>query len=106
MGAPALPGVPPGGRQDAPSPTRGTLPPELPRGTALKRELTAVALLLAALFLAGVLAARAFAPIGTASAFGVIGDVVGGPLLAGFGWAGALFVPIAPAVHALRPFGR
>jgi S-DNA-T family DNA segregation ATPase FtsK/SpoIIIE len=103
MGAPALPGVPPGGRHDAPSPARGTLPPELPRRAALKRELTAVALLLAALFLAGVLVTRALSAPG---AFGVIGEFIGGALLTGFGWAGALFVPIAPAVHALRLFGR
>src|SRR5438067_4776087 len=104
MGAPALPGVPPGGRQPAPSPTRGTLPPELPPHTARKRELTAVFMLLAALFLGGVLASRALAPSGGRGAFGVVGDAIGWPLLTGFGWAGAVFVPLAPAVHALRLF--
>jgi DNA segregation ATPase FtsK/SpoIIIE, S-DNA-T family len=108
MGAPALPGVPPGGRNDAPPSPRGTLPPDTTRGTALRRELTAVAFLLAALFLAGVLVSRAFAAPGAAGhgAFGAFGDWIGSPLLAGFGWAGAVFVPIAPAVHALRHFGR
>ncbi|AHG91068.1 cell division FtsK/SpoIIIE [Gemmatirosa kalamazoonensis] len=106
MGAPALPGVPPGGRHDAPPPTRGTLPPELPRETALKRELSAVSLLIAACFLAGAVVARLLPPSIAHGAFGSFGDVVGGPLLAGFGWAGSLFVPIAPAVHALRLFGR
>ena len=108
MGAPALPGVPPGGggRNDGPPPRRGTLPPDVTRGTALKRELSAVSLLLGALFLGGVLASRAVASPGAAGAFGVLGTIIGGPLLAGFGWAGAVFVPLAPAVHALRLFGR
>src|SRR5689334_10930848 len=99
MGAPALPGVPPGGRQQAPSPTRGTLPPELPPRTARRRELTAVFMLLAALFLAGVLISHALAPDGS-SAFGVVGRGIVYVLLSLVGWTGAVFVPIAPAVHA------
>ncbi len=105
MGVPALPGVPPGGRRGAPSPARGTLPSDDTRATALRQELTAVAFLLTALFVGGVLAARAVGGAGR-SAFGIVGDVIAEPLLAGFGWAGALWVPIAPGVHALRHFKR
>jgi S-DNA-T family DNA segregation ATPase FtsK/SpoIIIE len=97
--------VPPGGR--GPHPPRGSLPPELSRRSAVKRELTAVAFLLAALFLSGVLASRAVAAWARpTNGFGLVGELLGGPLLTGFGWAGAIFVPLAPAVHALRLFGR
>jgi S-DNA-T family DNA segregation ATPase FtsK/SpoIIIE len=87
--------------------SRGALPSELTRGAALRRELVAVGFLLAALFLTGVLLSKAVASLGGSSGggFGVVGNALGGPLLTGFGWAGAVFVPIAPAVHALRLFG-
>ena len=88
--------------------SRGALPSELTRGAALRRELVAVGFLLAALFLTGVLLSKAVAALGAANGggFGVVGNAIGGPLLTGFGWAGAIFVPIAPAVHSLRLFGR
>ena len=32
--------------------------------------------------------------------------MLGRPLVLGFGWAGAVLVPVAPLVHSLRLFGR
>jgi hypothetical protein len=39
-------------------------------------------------------------------AFGRVGEHVARPLLLLIGWAGAVFLPFAPAVHALRRLGR
>jgi len=87
------------------------------RRVALRAEVAALGWLLLGLFLAGVLAAAAVTPLlagATSGApdpavrgpFGLVGTLVARPLLALLGWAGALFVPAAPLVHALRRFGR
>ena len=81
------------------------------RGSALRRELVGIALILFALFLAGALAAQGVAMLGGS------GDV-----RSSFGWAGGLLavsdgadssaglpprcIPLALAAHALRLFGR
>jgi S-DNA-T family DNA segregation ATPase FtsK/SpoIIIE len=78
-------------------------------GRHLKRELAGIALLLFAIFLAGALASQGAAQMAGGSArgsFGAVGDLLGGPLVAALGWAGAVVVPLIPAVHALRLFGR
>jgi hypothetical protein len=38
--------------------------------------------------------------------FGAVGAFVAAPLIGFFGWTGALFLPFAPFVHALRRLGR
>ncbi len=77
---------------------------------ALKRELTAIALLLLALFLAGALLVLGWAQIRTGVDVGAnvgwVGAHLARPLVALLGWPGALLVPLVPAVHALRLFGR
>jgi S-DNA-T family DNA segregation ATPase FtsK/SpoIIIE len=66
-------------------------------------------LLLFAVFLGGALAAEGFAQLeggaGTRS-FGWIGDLLARPVTAFFGWPAAILLPLAPAAHALRLFGR
>ena len=76
----------------------------------MRRELTGIALLLFAVFLGGVLATQGLAELryggDVRTSFGVFGKLLGAPLLALLGWAGAPFVPLVPGVHALRLFGR
>jgi S-DNA-T family DNA segregation ATPase FtsK/SpoIIIE len=77
--------------------------------THLKRELSAIALLLFAIFLAGALAAGGLAHLGAgvdARAFGWVGEYLGGPLVQLLGWPGAALVPLLPTVKALQLFGR
>ncbi len=76
----------------------------------IRRELTAVALAVAALFLAGALllmrvpdGAGCTAAIGP---FGPLGGCVSWAVLGLLGVAGALIVPLIPLVHALRLFRR
>jgi hypothetical protein len=86
------------------------------RRAALRAEMGALGWLLLGVFLAGVLAAAAVARVlsdpadGATSAgrgpFGLVGALIARPLVALLGWTGALFVPVAPLVHALRRFGR
>jgi S-DNA-T family DNA segregation ATPase FtsK/SpoIIIE len=79
-------------------------------GSNLKRELAGIALLLFAVFLVGALASHGAAQLQAASAlrgsFGTFGNLLGVPLIWTIGWAGAVFVPFIPAVHALRLLGR
>jgi S-DNA-T family DNA segregation ATPase FtsK/SpoIIIE len=66
-------------------------------------------LLLFAVFLGGALAAEGFAQLeGAAGArsFGWMGDLLARPVTAFFGWPAAILLPLAPAAHALRLFGR
>ena len=76
----------------------------------VRREMVGIALLLFAVFLGGVLAAQGLTALryggDVRSSFGVLGKLLGAPLLAVLGWAGAPFVPLIPGVHALRLFGR
>ncbi len=78
--------------------------------SGLKHELSGIALLLFALFLAGALSALALAELRTGvdvrSNVGWVGWWLARPLVAFFGWPAAALVPAVPAVHALRLFGR
>ena len=84
------------------------------RQAALRRELGALAWLAVATFLGGVLLAAAWHAVravgdggeAVRAPFGAVGALVASPLLTLFGWTGALFLPFAPFVHALRRFGR
>ena len=78
--------------------------------SGLRREIQGIALLLFAVFLAGALAAYGLAALRTGvnvrENVGWLGFWIAGPLVAFFGWPAAILTPLAPAVHALRLFGR
>src|SRR6185312_2794498 len=79
-------------------------------GPSLKREILGIALLLFAVFLAGALGALGLATlkagVSVQASVGFVGKYLAKPLVIGFGWPAALLVPLVPAVHALRLFGR
>ena len=85
-----------------------------PRASALRGEVAALGWLLLALFLTGVLAAAAWKGIGGTpreseairGPFGAVGAPLARAMLGLLGWSGAVFLPVAPAVHALRRLGR
>lgn len=80
----------------------------------LKREIQGIALLLFAVFLAGAFIALAYAQlrsggrgdVGVEASVGVVGAYLAHPLVSFFGWPAAVLIPLVPAVHALRLFGR
>jgi len=79
----------------------------------LKRELTGIALLLFAVFLGGALGVLAVAQLRAGISVpdvkanvGPVGYYLAFPLVALVGWPAAVMAPLAPAVHALRVFGR
>src|SRR5436853_4918231 len=76
----------------------------------LKRELSGIALLLFAVFLAGALAVLGLgqlrAGVDVQQNVGPIGYYLAYPLVWLVGWPAALMAPLAPAVHALKLFGR
>ena len=78
--------------------------------SSLKREILGIALLLFSVFLAGAFAALALAqlraPVNVEQSVGVVGRVLASPLVSFFGWPAAALIPLVPAVHALRLFGR
>ena len=82
--------------------------------SSLKREILGIALLLFAVFLAGAFIALAMAQLhsGTGvdasvqASVGVVGTYLARPLVSFFGWPAAVLIPLVPAVHALRLFGR
>ena len=78
--------------------------------THLRREITGIALLLFAVFLAGALAALALARfkfgVDVRENVGPVGWYLANPLVWLVGWPAAVLAPLAPAVHALRVFGR
>jgi S-DNA-T family DNA segregation ATPase FtsK/SpoIIIE len=78
--------------------------------SVLKREVQAIAFLLLAVFLAGALTLHGWTELqhtsATGGGFGWIGSHVAAALITVFGWAGAVLLPIALAVHSLRVFGR
>jgi S-DNA-T family DNA segregation ATPase FtsK/SpoIIIE len=78
--------------------------------SSLKREILGIALLLFSIFLAGAFAALALAqlraPVSVEQSVGVVGRVLAAPLVSFFGWPAAALIPLVPAVHALRLFGR
>ncbi|HEX8725654.1 MAG TPA: DNA translocase FtsK 4TM domain-containing protein [Gemmatimonadaceae bacterium] len=77
---------------------------------SLRRELTAIALLLLAVFLAGALLVLGLAQLRSGvdvrANVGWVGAHLARPLVALLGWPGAVLVPLVPLVHALREFGR
>ncbi|MEX2109503.1 MAG: DNA translocase FtsK [Gemmatimonadaceae bacterium] len=79
-------------------------------GSALGREIRGIVLLLFALFLGGALAAEGFAQLdGSGDVgrnFGWMGVLLAQPITSFFGWPAAILLPLAPAAHALRLFGR
>src|ERR1700704_2774706 len=82
-----------------------------PSSSALAREIRGIVLLLFAIFLAGALAAEGYATfIGGGGAvkgnFGWMGALLAHPIALFFGWPAAALLPLAPAAHALRLFGR
>lgn len=76
----------------------------------LKREILGIGLLLFAVFLAGAFGALALAQIkagvSVEASVGVLGSLLARPLVTFFGWPAAVLLPLVPAVHALRLFGR
>jgi S-DNA-T family DNA segregation ATPase FtsK/SpoIIIE len=78
--------------------------------TSLKREILGIALLLFAIFLGGAFAALAVAQIRSGvsveASVGFVGKILAQPLVSFFGWPAAVLIPLVPAVHALRLFGR
>jgi S-DNA-T family DNA segregation ATPase FtsK/SpoIIIE len=81
-----------------------------PSGSALAREIRGIVLLLFALFLAGALAAEGYSRLnGNADVkgnFGWMGALLAHPIALFLGWPAAALLPLAPAAHALRLFGR
>ena len=79
-------------------------------GSSLKRELTGIALLLFAFFLAAALGVLALAHlrfgVDVRGNVGWVGWWLARPLVALLGWPAASLTPLVPAVHALRVFGR
>ena len=79
-------------------------------GPHLRREITGIALLLFAVFLGGALGVLALAQlrggVDVRQNVGPVGMFLAYPLVTFVGWPAALMAPLAPAVHALRVFGR
>ena len=76
----------------------------------LKREITGIALLVFAVFLGGALGVLALAQlrfgVDVRANIGPVGWYLAHPLVLLVGWPAAIMAPLAPAVHALRVFGR
>lgn len=78
--------------------------------SSLKREILGIALLLFAVFLAGAFGVLAVAElrsgVSVVANVGVVGNILARPLVSFFGWPAAVLIPLVPAIHALRLFGR
>ncbi|MDB4887945.1 MAG: cell division FtsK/SpoIIIE [Gemmatimonadetes bacterium] len=74
--------------------------------TSIKRELTGIALLLFSVFVAAALLSLALRGFGAGFDMGPVGRILSEPMVALLGWPAATLVPLIPAVHALRLFGR
>ena len=78
--------------------------------STLKREILGIALLLFAVFLAGAFGALALAQLRAGvtveASVGFVGKILANPLVTFVGWPSAVLIPLVPAVHALRLFGR
>jgi DNA segregation ATPase FtsK/SpoIIIE, S-DNA-T family len=78
--------------------------------STLKREILGIALLLFAVFLAGAFGALALAHwragVNVEASVGLVGKFLASPLVTFVGWPSAVLIPLVPAVHALRLFGR
>jgi len=81
-----------------------------PSESALAREIRGIVLLLFGLFLAGALAAEGYTQLhgngNVKGNFGWVGALLASPIALFLGWPAAALLPIAPAAHALRLFGR
>src|ERR1700741_3796086 len=81
-----------------------------PSSSALAREIRGIVLLLFAIFLAGALAAEGYTQLhfngNVRGNFGWIGALLAHPIALLLGWPAAALLPLAPAAHALRLFGR
>ncbi|HYC50214.1 MAG TPA: DNA translocase FtsK 4TM domain-containing protein [Gemmatimonadaceae bacterium] len=80
-------------------------------GPQTRREISGIALLLFGIFLAGALTVLGIAQLRAGfgdirAHVGPVGYYLAYPLVSLFGWPAALMAPFAPAVHALRVFGR
>jgi S-DNA-T family DNA segregation ATPase FtsK/SpoIIIE len=77
---------------------------------ALQREVTAIALLLFAVFLAGALLLHGWSAVSgatvSAAGFGAVGAFTAGIMITVLGWIGAALLPLALVAHSLRMFGR
>src|SRR5918999_2879371 len=78
--------------------------------TPLRRELTGIATMLFAVFLAGALGVLALAELRSGvdvrGSVGWVGWYLARPLVMLVGWPAAALAPLAAAAHALRVFGR
>src|SRR5256714_10793482 len=78
--------------------------------SALAREIRGIVLLLVGIFLAGALAAEGYTQLhfngNVRGNFGWIGALLAHPIALLLGWPAAAILPVAPAAHALRLFGR
>jgi S-DNA-T family DNA segregation ATPase FtsK/SpoIIIE len=92
------------------SPSSGRNGNARPSESALAREIRGIVLLLFAIFLAGALAAEAYSRLNgngdVKGNFGWIGALLAHPIALFLGWPAAALLPLAPAAHALRLFGR
>src|SRR3954463_13302676 len=81
-----------------------------PSSSALAREIRGIVLLLFGIFLAGALAAEAYTQLqgngNVRGNFGWAGALLAHPIALFLGWPAAAILPLAPAAHALRLFGR
>src|SRR5947208_11690986 len=84
--------------------------PDKPSSSALAREIRGIVLLLFGLFLAGALLAEGYTQLhgngNVKGNFGWIGALLAHPIALLLGWPAAFLLPVAPAAHALRLFGR
>src|ERR687895_1673940 len=78
--------------------------------THLRRELTGIATMLFAVFLAGALGVLALAELRSGvdvrGSVGWVGWYLARPLVMLVGWPAAALAPVAAGAHALRVFGR
>jgi S-DNA-T family DNA segregation ATPase FtsK/SpoIIIE len=76
----------------------------------LRREIAGIALLVFAVFLAGALivlgVAQLRSGVSIRESVGPVGYYLANPLVWFVGWPAAVLAPLAPAVHALKVFGR
>src|SRR5438477_559856 len=81
-----------------------------PSSSALAHEIRGIVFLLFGLFLAGALAAEGYTQLhgngNVRGNFGWIGALLAHPIALLLGWPAAAILPVAPAAHALRLFGR
>src|SRR3954468_7021878 len=84
--------------------------PDKPSSSALAREIRGIVLLLFGIFLAGALLAEGYTQLhgngNVKGNFGWIGALLAHPIALLLGWPAAFLLPVAPAAHALRLFGR